>query len=209
MDSTVYDEDYYKRGIETDKSCYFDYHWLPENTMSLAMTMIDYLGIEKDHAILDYGCSLGYLVKAFRLLHRKAWGVDISEYAISNVDPSVAQYCTLLPEILDTNFDFCIAKDVFEHIEENELPRTLNSINTNILFAVIPLGENGKYRAKANNFDITHVTCKPEKWWINLFTKNGWYLKDFLFQIPGIKDSYNKILGAHGFFTLERAKNER
>lgn len=199
-----YDEDYYKRGIETGKSCYFDYRWLPETTISMAMTIIDYLGITRDQTILDYGAAFGYLVKAFRLLHRKAWGVDVSEYAISNADSKVAQYCTLLPEILDIQFDFCIAKDVFEHIEKRDLPKTFNLIKADTLFAVIPLGENGRYRANANNFDVTHVTCRPKQWWINLFSKNGWNLENFTFQVPGIKDSYNKIPEAHGFFVLKK-----
>lgn len=199
-----YDEDYYKHGIETGKSCYFDYRWLPERTMSMAMTMIDHLGIKKNATILETGCALGYLVRAFRLLNRKAWGIDISEYAITNTDPTVSQYCTLPPEVLDINFDFCIAKDVFEHIKISDLPKTLNSINADILFAIIPLGENGKYYAKANNFDITHVTCETEDWWIDLFAKTGWDLKEFAFRLPGIKDSYDKIPKAHGFFVLKK-----
>ena len=200
--SDIYDEDYFKRGIETGKSCYFDYKWLPEKTMSMAMAIIDYLDIKKQHTILDYGCAMGYLVKAFRLLHRQAWGVDISKYAISNIDPEVSQCCTLFPEILDIKFDFCIAKDIFEHIKGFELSSVLKTIRADILFAIIPLGENGQYRAKANNFDVTHVTCKPEDWWIELFINNGWNLEDFAFQVKGIKDSYYKTPKAHGFFTL-------
>lgn len=205
----IYDEDYYKHGIETGKSCYFDYRWLPERTMSMAMTIIDYLGIKRHHTILDYGCSLGYLVKAFRLLHRRSFGVDISKYAIANSDFSIAQHCALVSssKFINDKFDFCIAKDVFEHIKEPELPNVLKSINSDILFAVIPLGENGRYRAKANNFDITHVTCRNEDWWITLFTENGWELKEFTFQIKGIKDSYSKISKAHGFFILRSKKS--
>ena len=207
--SEIYDADYFERGIETGKSCYQNYRWIPELTIPMAMTMIDFLGIKRGDTVLDYGCSKGYLVKALRLLGRHAFGVDISQYAIDNADLAVKQYCFLKPYLLFGNprsFDFCIAKDVFEHIAENELKAVLEWIDARVLFAIIPLGdEHLGFYAPVNNMDVTHTTCWDEKWWDALFKKTSWVLTDFRFQIAGIKDSYyNKYPQAHGFFTLKR-----
>jgi len=204
MQSDVFDEDYYERGLESGKSCYESYRWIPELTMALAMTIIDHLGIKRGQSILDYGCAKGYLVKAFRLLGRMAHGVDISEYAISHSN----EYCSNINSILflpeKPNFDFVIAKDVFEHIQPEELKMELIWIryHSKNLFVIVPLGKNGQYNSPKNNLDITHVICEDETWWKEFFVYNGWKVEDCRFEIKGIKDSYEHTKKAHGFFIL-------
>jgi len=205
----IYDEDYFERGLVTGKSCYVNYRWLPELTIPMAMTMIDLLEIKRGDSILDFGTAKGFLVKAFRMLHRKAWGVDISRYAIENVDLSVKDYCFLVEEdkmfdAFDMMFDFCIAKDVFEHIEKDKLINILKSIPARILFAIIPLGENGKYRIPAYELDITHVIREDEDWWLSLFGECGWNFKNFFFRVKGIKDNWAKFRKGNGFFILRK-----
>ena len=213
MDASIYDKDYYEHGPESGKSCYQNYRWIPELTIPMAMTIIDFLDIKRFQTILDYGCAKGFLVKALRLLYRDAWGIDVSSYAIENLDSEVENYCCSCPDKgkyghiygIPKRFDFCIAKDVFEHIPREEIPDVLENIKANILFAIIPLGDNGKFIAPANNCDITHVTCRPAGWWKSVFIANGWKMTDFRYRIDGIKDSYyEKYPEAHGFFTLRR-----
>lgn len=80
----LYDQSYYEHGIESGISLYSNYRWLPELTIPLAARIIEYLQIGVEDSILDFGCAKGYLIKAFRLLHRNAYGFDISSYAIDN-----------------------------------------------------------------------------------------------------------------------------
>jgi SAM-dependent methyltransferase len=205
-----YDEDYYQHGIETAKSNYQNYRWLPEMTMSLAMTMIDCLDIKRHHRVLDFGCALGFLVKAFRLLHREAWGIDASVYAINNADPAVIAYCRHPAQLhgLPNKFDFCIAKDVFEHMVIDEAEGLLanfflSSVRT--MFVVVPLGKNGRYVAPANNLDKSHRICEDLHWWNKLFVKTGWAIQEETYKIEGIKDAYyEKYPESHGFFILRR-----
>jgi len=203
----VYDEDYFERGIETGMSIYQNYRWLPTWTIPIAMVMIDHLGIKRGQTVLDYGCAKGYLVKALRILGRDAWGVDISRYAIENVDAEVRKYCVLKddPKRLSKTADFCISKDVFEHIPEAEVPEVLAWINAHELFIIVTLGNENGYFCVEGNMDKTHVTCKDEAWWRATFIKNGWAIKHFSYRVAGIKDEYNDVSPtAHGFFTLKR-----
>ena len=215
MDQSFYDEDYYIRGLETNKSTFQNYRWLPEYTIPAVMTMIDYLGIKCTQTVLDYGCASGNYVRAFRMLNRKAWGVDISKYAISQVDNSIADYCFLLNgEIhsvveslgcLPTQYDFVILKDILEHISPDNICKILDSINSKTFFVIVPLGENGKYIAPSNGMDKSHIICEDEKWWSNLFLKNNLIIKEFNYMIKGIKDSYyTKYPKAHGFWVLAK-----
>ncbi len=209
VDFEYYDRDYYERGLETGKSCYSNYRWMPEQTMSMAMTMIDFLGIRRGQTVLDYGCSKGYLVKAFNLLHRNAWGVDVSKYAIDNVDVQVKDRCfSSLAELesrFEGTFDFCIAKDVFEHVCAPDLNLLLRRINAERMLSIVPLGSDGQYRAPANDLDSSHVICEDEGWWVELFKSSGWVVKNFTFRVSGIKESYyNNYPDAHGFFYVEK-----
>jgi len=171
--------------------------------------MIDSLGIKRGQTVLDYGCSKGFLVKAFNLLHRNAWGVDVSKYAIENVDTQVKDRCFLGMDELESRFegkfDFCIAKDVFEHIRLPDLKLVLQRINADKMLVIVPLGSNGKYRAPANNFDSSHVICEDEHWWLGRLQMFGWHVQKYAFKICGIKESYyEKYPNAHGFFFAEK-----
>lgn len=202
-----YDHDYFERGIETGKSCYQNYRWIPELTIPMAMTIIDYLGIKPDQKILDFGCAKGYLVKAFRWLRRESWGVDVSRYAVHNCDPEVEDFCFSPIDYMGPDYvDFVIAKDVFEHILLTDLFNIIEKIALNgLIFAVIPLGDGGLYRAPANNLDQSHITCMSEKEWKSFFKNCNLRVKDFTFRMDGIKDSYyDRYPTAHGFFTLKR-----
>lgn len=207
MPDEIYDEDYYERGIESRKSCYQNYRWIPELTMPMAMSIIDYLGVKRGAKVLDFGCAKGYLVKALRLLYRDAYGFDISRYAISKCDEMVKHCCsTKMPDPGPEGFDVCVAKDVLEHIPENALSKVLKSIKAKTLFAVIPVGSNGDgFVAPVNNMDVTHVTCVPVEQWMAIFTLNKWEVTRFTYSVPGIKESYKeKYPKAHAFFTAKR-----
>jgi SAM-dependent methyltransferase len=208
MDPNFYDEAYFERGIESGKSCYQNYRWVPELTVPMAMTILEFVNIKRNDLVLDFGCAKGFLVKALRLLHRRVWGVDISQYAISQVPQDVTGYCKLVggkAPGFPLAFDVCIAKDVFEHIPEEEINNVLFQMPARRMFAVIPLGDGGAFRAKANNYDVSHVLCKSEVWWDDTFRETGWRVQWTGFRLDGIKDSYYPTCPrGHGFFLLER-----
>jgi SAM-dependent methyltransferase len=210
MDNKFYDADYYDRGIETGKSLYTNFRWMPEFTLPLAMSYIDYLGITREHKVLDYGCGKGgFVVKALRLLYRKAYGCDVSEYAVNSSDNETRQYLRVADDgniiPFDLSFDFIISKDVFEHLDEETLVKTLAAMSakSKTLFAIVPLGKGEKYVIPSYECDVTHVLRKDKDWWISIFENNGWKLKEFSYYIPGIKESWSNFPEGNGFFLLQ------
>src|SRR5437867_12330579 len=47
----------------------------------------------KPKRVLDAGCAKGFLVESLRDRGIEAFGIDISEYAISEVRPDIRPYC--------------------------------------------------------------------------------------------------------------------
>lgn len=209
----MYDEDYFENGVQTGKSGYQNYTWLPELTMKMAHHLIQSLHIQENHRVLDFGCAKGFLVKALRLLDINAYGVDISAYAIDNVDPSVRHYCSLINSVTDTNcfkfdYDWLISKDVFEHLSESQLVELLAFSKKHVknLFAAIPLGldDGSGYIIPEYDRDVTHITKQPLNWWINLFQSSGWSVVSAQHSFRGVKDSWTSSWpDGNAFFTLE------
>ena len=70
---------------------------------------------------------------------------------------------------------------------------------------VIPLGDNDSFRIREYEVDVTHVTKKDEEWWIELFDKMGYRLKEFSYSFGAIKEKWTKPFPhGNGFFILEK-----
>jgi SAM-dependent methyltransferase len=208
MTNTLFTEDYYERGIEAGLSCYQDYRWLPEKTIPAVMSYIDFLDIKRGQSVLDFGCAKGFYVKALRMLHREAYGCDISEYAIEYADESIKQYVRVnsFEDIIpfDINFDYVVAKDVLEHMEFGVLTHFLSEAKkkTNKLFIVVPLAKNGAYVIPSDEEDVTHLIRFSREQWTGLFNECGWCVEKFRFNVPGLKEHQTIYFKGVGFFVL-------
>lgn len=176
----LYDKDYFECGEETGRSLYTDYRWLPELTIPFCAELIARLGIHHVDTILDFGCAKGYMVKAFRLLHREAFGVDVSEYAVACAPEDVKPYITLIRSsgdipLLLNPYSWIIAKDVFEHVAYDELESLLRKLRTisHCLFAIIPLGDGDKFLTAREEKDITHQIREGAPWWRDRLIEAG------------------------------------
>ncbi len=187
----MYDEDYFECGEEVGVSLYTDYHWMPELTIPFCAELIAYLGISHSDTILDFGCAKGYMVKAFRLLNRRAFGVDISEYAISCAPEDVRRFIRLVHssgDILQRRYAWIIAKDVFEHIGYSDLEYTLTALRLTgeHLFAIIPLGDGSKFLNPREERDVTHQIREGLLWWQGRFEEAGFTLIAAGYDLPYI-----------------------
>jgi len=78
--------------------------------------------------VLDVGCAKGYLVKALRDAGLEAYGVDVSEYAVSAADPSIRPYLRVMgvQEIVaNERYDLVHVSGVLVYLTLSEIERAL------------------------------------------------------------------------------------
>lgn len=206
-----YGEDYFLRGEEKGLSLYTNYRWLPDLTIPMAKAIASHLNLSPGTTILDFGCARGYLVRAFRELGYTAFGYDSSEWAIENCDPSVARFVTN-DELMVNEYNWVIAKDVLEHLDESSVHKTLHNFASIVhcgMFIVVPLsnGDTNKYVVPQYEMDVTHKI----RWPLNLWEEHvrnavhpSWHVGS-TYRVPGIKDNYyEEFPKGNGFITALR-----
>ena len=130
--------------------------------------------------VLDAGCAMGYLVAALRDRGVEAYGVDISEYAISQVREDIRPYCKVgslveqLPEGLPARYDLVVTIEVLEHLYEDEGKRAIQhlcELSDQVLFSSTP-----------DDFtERTHVNVQQREYWCRVFFENG-FLDDINYR---------------------------
>jgi hypothetical protein len=207
-DPSVFDEDYFLRGIESKKSLYERYRWLPDLTIPMAERIAEHLEMELSDTVHDFGCSRGYLVKAFRQLGFVAHGNDVSKWAVDNADDEVKPFIWHLPDPLKA--DWIIAKDVLEHLNIDQIESAMASFNVQAakgVFIVVPLAEvNNTYVVPEYEMDVTHIIRWPLWRWVqqchHVFDES-WEISA-RYRIKGIKDNYAQFARGNGFITIKK-----
>jgi cyclopropane fatty-acyl-phospholipid synthase-like methyltransferase len=223
MTAETYDREYFEDGLANGKSLYNGFTWMPERSLKEAVAIIDSCNVSRKDVVLDFGTAKGFLVKAFRILGRKAYGCDISRYAICTADTDTRQYLKLstpndsLP--FDKTFDLIIAKDVFEHMHKDVIAYTLAKMRQRcrMLFVVVPLGRKVSEAAPKHDvlleaiyefvvpeyrYDSTHVIARPIEWWKSLFEEHMWTVLWMNTRVEGIKDNWSHYPDGNAFFCL-------
>lgn len=124
--------------------------------------------------VLDAGCAMGYLVAALRDRGVEAYGIDISEYAISKVREDIRPYCAVssltdpLPDSFPSKYDMVVTIEVLEHLYTEEGERAIKNLCTfsdQILFSSTP-----------DDFqEHTHFNIQQREYWARLFAKNSFF----------------------------------
>lgn len=200
----LFNEDYYERGVETGISGYSNYRWIPELTIPMCARLVEMLKIKDSEKVLDFGCAKGFMVKAFRLLHKQAWGYDISDYARDNCDPLIKGY--LYRRIPNREFDWVIAKDVFEHIPYDKILNVFSKLNkiSKKMFIAVPLGDKNGFVVPSYNTDVTHCICESLAWWVLKLKESGFVIKKASYNFPYLKENYSKWKQGNGFIVVKR-----
>lgn len=207
VDDSPFTEGYYMRG---EGSNYLDYRWLGEVTLTFAIHLKNHLGMAEGSRVLDVGCARGYLVRALRMMRMKAFGYDISEWAIENCDPEVRGLVSTSLSAEPEEWDYVLSKDAMEHVSKKELeeliPKLCAATRKSLLF-IVPLTAyfGGMYLRPEDEADKTHKIR---------FSLTDWLLflqplaKDFTvmgaYHIRGCKAASEQVPQSCGFLTLTR-----
>jgi hypothetical protein len=206
----VYSQAYFLDGIRSGLSNYENYSWKGDLTLAMATRFLEYLAIHPHDAILDYGCSRGYFVKALTILGMDAYGKDISLWAIENSDPMVKDRVSNQLYIAPNSFDWINAKDVLEHIKYPDLAHVIRQFVAGArkgIFIIVPLvkEQGGEYLRPEDQQDITHQIRWTLEDWLKFLQ---FHAPDFIvngsYHIPNLKAASLKVPYSCGFFTLLR-----
>ena len=207
--NSVYDSDYYLHGMESGKSLYTNYRWLPELTIPMVKVICYHLNLKAKHSVMDFGCARGYVVRALVEcgIHR-VFGTDISKWAIKNADESIRDKLTHIDDLsYDYDCDWTLAKDVLEHIQDVYVAvDNLMKHSSRGVFAIVPLGNgNSRYVCDAFEKDVTHIHRLTLPEWLAMFVRPGWSV-EARYRIQGIKDNWYKPgwERGNGFITARR-----
>ena len=120
--------------------------------------------------VFDAGCAIGLLVEALCERGVDAYGIDISEYAISQVDGSVRDRCRVgsIHEPFPAHYDLITCIEVLEHLEPEDAPAAVANLCAHaddILFTSTP----SDFR------EPTHLNVQPPEYWAELFARHGFF----------------------------------
>lgn len=89
----------------------------------------------QDKKVLEIGCAKGFVVQDLRDMGVDAWGLDVSEYAIGEADPSVQPYLiqgdarTALSQFKNKEFDVVFSLRVLTCFDDVDLPTLVSELN--------------------------------------------------------------------------------
>jgi SAM-dependent methyltransferase len=120
--------------------------------------------------VLDVGCAIGLLVEALRVRGVEAYGVDVSEYAISQVHESVRAFCTVAgaTEPFGRHYDLITCIEVLEHMRPEQAPEAIANLCRHaacVLFSSSPF----------DYAEVTHFNVQAPEYWAKLFAQQGFY----------------------------------
>jgi hypothetical protein len=125
---------------------------------------------------LDCGCALGFLVEALRRRGVAADGIDVSEFAIQNVHPDIAQHCRLgsATDPFGQRYDLIICIEVLEHLPSTDADRAVRNFTqftNDVLLCSTPFDYS----------EATHVNVQPPDYWAELLARYG-FIRDVDFD---------------------------
>jgi SAM-dependent methyltransferase len=164
-----------------DKTNYFDAHYYahgcgePYGRSEVWLALFNAIAgrIVQDigpSSVMDAGCAMGLLVEALRQRGVEAFGMDISEYSISQVPADIEPYCQVgsVTEPFAQRYDLMISIEVLEHMSAVESEKAVANFcqhADDVLFSSTPFD----YK------EATHFNVQPPEYWAELFARHNFY----------------------------------
>ena len=168
--SEIYNEEYYRQyDVGIGKVDYQHADMLKKFLSGVAERIAEDF---KPRTVLDAGCATGHLVAALRDLGIEAYGIDISEYAVSKVREDVRPFCRVgslteeFPADLPKRYDLIVSIEVLEHLYAEDGKKAIANLcrhTDTVLFSSTP-----------DDFtERTHVNVQQREYWARLFFEQG------------------------------------
>lgn len=177
LQDNFFDKDYFQGGI---KSPYIDYELCKKDVERLGSVILKYFYPRK---FLEVGCAYGFLPKFLRKKGIRAFGIDISEFAVKKGNEKYIKVGDIrnLKDFTSQEFDMVLCSEVLEHISEKDIEKSIRElwrVSSKFLILTINLDENDKY------LDLSHISIFPLAYWEEKFRK---------LSLKRDKDMENKI----------------
>lgn len=197
LDASFFDREYFENGI-----LYRRFGYTTSKLGRLRSTIANLyraLAIKiflRPKTLLDVGCATGRMIKYLRRLGVEAYGVELSDYAMSKAIPEVKKYIKkgniIKIPYKDNSFEMVTSFNVLEHVEKEKIEQALkecNRVATKFTLHKVFTIEN-KWIHWQRGQDISCVCVFDLKWWKNLFKEKGLNLwRNFYPYLPKIMES--------------------
>lgn len=195
LSSSFYDKSYYEHGIG-----YSGYTTtLTGNVVYHLVNLYRALKIKfllKPKSLLDVGCGIGLLVYYLRKMGVEAYGIEISNYAISKSPLGIRKYLTIgnilhLP-YKDNSFDIVTTVDVLQHLHKDDIAKALKECNRvcNRLSGHKIYTLENKWIKHFHSTDLSHRSVHSRGWWFDLFKKENFKIAEFNYPtLPSIMET--------------------
>ncbi len=147
------------------------------------------VSIHSPRSVLEIGCAWGYLVSALRERGVEAYGIDISEYAISNVPEEHKEFVNAqsaaddLPAHFPKRYDMVISIEMIEHIYEE--------VALDVIAKMCEYSDTIILTSSSNDYtEKTHFNVQQPEYWVKKFAEHGFYNNPYNRPTYITKDSF-------------------
>lgn len=164
----------------------YDGRWLP-----VAKDIVEHFSLGKKSRVLDVGCAKGFLVKDLEIVcpGLRAFGIDVSEYAVLNCEPEVVGQITvgnaLKLDYPDNSFDAVLSINTIHNLDRNgcvQALREIQRVSKGGAFVQVDSYHNDEQRVIFESWVLTAKFHDYPDEWINLFNEAG-YTGDYNWTI--------------------------
>jgi SAM-dependent methyltransferase len=151
-----------------------------------------HFNLSSESSVLDVGCAKGFMLVDLKnqIPGISLRGIDISEYAIQNAHPDVANIvtvgsCDQLP-FPDNSFDVVISITTIHNLDFSGCIKSLKEIervSKKYSFVTVDAYRNEEEKARMEAWNLTAKTILHVDEWRNMFKEAG-YSGDYFWFIP-------------------------
>jgi ubiquinone/menaquinone biosynthesis C-methylase UbiE len=175
--SREYGRDYFDGSRDVGYGGYvYDGRWVP-----VAGDIIAHYGLRPGDRVLDVGCAKGFLVKDLLARGIEAFGLDISEYAVTHCEPEVVGRLHLgsaekLP-FPDQSFAVVLAINTLHNLKQPELIQALQEMGrlaTRGTFVQVDSYHTPEQKEIFESWVLTAHTHDYPEGWLRIFERAGY-----------------------------------